>query len=315
VYRCWREKPSRLIIVQPRSSSACSNASSLRRLSPLPHASLNRARPPYRSRAEIATPATPTEPVFRAVARDRVSSCDFSQHRAGSSSATRFFSNILPPICKGTYTGRPRRDRILICSTPLAHRDRADPAGASWHGMRLTHAFAAPIVLFAAPARRCCQRRRSFHSALACDQYPSLAGFAIVWHQAKIRTHSRSQALVADMAPAHLPRPLPLASTLTFKPAPLALARRLLAFSCDQSPLHLVGWRACRGAGLEPACRSDSATAFATRCTRSNRHFPCAGARGRVMSCQEKVMGLRSSVRRKPTQPAIERRMMRLMRS
>src|SRR5205807_2465061 len=220
-------------------------------------------------RAETVTATDANGTGFRAVARDRPFLTMIAANIVLVVVGHTFFSNILPPFAKTHTPLGPAAIGILVLVNTSFIVIAQIPAVRVVARMRRTHGFAAASALFAI-ALLAVLPATLIHSEVAAASL--LAGVAIVFAIGECVHILVLGPLVADMAPA--PRPG------DWWPSPTDLARR-----------HLVGWRACRGAGRN---RHAWTRRPHSRPTPRSTASCCVGARGRVKSCQEKVIwGLR----------------------
>src|SRR3984893_2723146 len=235
------------------------------------------------SRAETVAATDANGTGFRAVARDRLFLTVIAANIVLVVVGHTFFSNILPPFAK-THTplGPDAIGIIFLVNTSFVFIAQIPP-------VRVVARFrGAKRALCGQPARGAASDAHPLGAR--CDQSPRRRCDRV--RNRRMRTHSRSRAAGRGHGSSPSARPLPvsLQSDLhllpgprpgDWWPSPADLARR-----------HLVGWRACRGAGRSrPASTRRPHSRPAPRRTVT----PCVGARGRVRSCQEKVTGVCAS--------------------
>ena len=237
-------------------------------------------------RAETVTATDANGTGFRAVARDRLFLTVIAANIVLVVVGHTFFSNILPPFAKTHTPLGPAAIGIIVLVNTSFVVIAQIPAVRVVARMRRTHAFAAASALFAVSLLAVLPATL-IHSELAATSL--LAGVAIVFAIGECVTHSRSRATGRGHGSSPSARPLPVSLQSDLQhlpgprpgdwwPSPADLARR-----------RLVGWRACRGAGRSrPASTRRPHSRPAPRSTVTS----CVGARGRVRSCQEKVMGV-----------------------
>ena len=227
---------------------------------------------------------------FRAVARDRLFLTVIAANIVLVVVGHTFFSNILSPFAKAhTPVGPAAIGIIFLVNTSFIVIAQI-PAVRVVARMRRTHGFrggeralcdCAPRGLAgdAHPlGARCGQSSRR-----RCDRL----------RNRRMRTHSRSRAAGLGHGPSPSARPLPVSLQSDLHPFPSPWPGDRWPSPTDLARRHLVGRRACRGAGRS---RPASTRRPHPRPTPRSTVTSCIGARGRVRSCQEKVMGVCAGV-------------------
>ena len=183
---------------------------------------------------------------FRVVARDRLFLTVIAANIVLVVVGHTLFSNILPAFAKAHTPVGPAEIGIIILVNTSFIVIAQIPAVRVVARMRRAHAFALTSALFAVSLLAVLPATL-IHSAARCDQSPRRGCDRL--RARRNRTHSRSRAAGRGHGSSPSARPLPVALQSDLHPFPGHRPSDWWPSPTERTRRHLVGWRACRGAG------------------------------------------------------------------